>query len=100
MAGNKPLTKKDIEGVFRSVLKEYPTKKDMFQMVSQSNDAVISGVEKMMDGLRDEMHRGFDELKSGQRDLQRQINDLKADTPTMKEFTELKEKVYYHHPAN
>lgn len=100
MAGNKRLTKKDLESVFHNALKDLPTKKEVFEMISQSNEAVIGGVEKMIDGLRDEMHTGFDKLKAGQRYLQRQINDLKADTPTKKEFTDLKEKVYYHHPAN
>jgi len=100
MAENKPLTKKDLESVLRDVLKNLPTRKEMFGIVSQSSEAVICGVEKMIDGLRDEMNRGFDELKTGQKDLQRQITDLKTDTPTMKEFNKLKEKMHFHHPAN
>jgi len=87
MSENKPVTKKELNKTLNKTLSEF-------------SDAILAGVEKMIGNLRKDMNRGFDELKTGQRDLQRQINDLKADTPTMKEFRELKEKVYYHHPAN
>jgi peptidoglycan hydrolase CwlO-like protein len=40
----------------------------------------------------------FDKLETGQKDLQRQINDLKYDTPTQKEFDNLKRKVDKYHP--
>ena len=100
MVNNIPLTKKDLESVLSNILKDVPTKKDVFEMVIQSSEAVISGVEKMIDGLRDETKMGFSELKSGHRDLQRQVSDLKTDTPTKKEFEELRSKVYGHHPLN
>ena len=40
----------------------------------------------------------FDKLEAGQKDLQRQISDLKFDTLTQKEFDTLKSKVDKYHP--
>ena len=40
----------------------------------------------------------IDKLEAGQKDLQRQIGDLKYDTPTEKEFDTLKGKVDKYHP--
>jgi hypothetical protein len=40
----------------------------------------------------------FDEIEAGQKDLQRQIGDLKYNTPTQKEFDTLKDKVDKYHP--
>jgi len=87
MSENKPVTKKELNETLIKTLSEF-------------SDALLAGVEKMIGNLRKDMNRGFGELKTGHRDLQRQVTALKTDTPTMKEFTELKEKVYYHHPAN
>ncbi len=38
-------------------------------------------------------------LEAGQRNLQRQINDLKSDTPTKIEFKELEDQVDKYHPV-
>ncbi len=40
----------------------------------------------------------FDELEAGQKDLPRQIGDLKYDTPTEKEFDTLNGKLDKYHP--
>ena len=39
-----------------------------------------------------------DKLEAGQKDLPRQIGDLKYDTPTQTEFDTLKGKVDKYHP--
>lgn len=100
MASDKPITKKDLVDSLQVALKNLSTKKNVFEMISQSNEAVLKGVEKMVVDLRGELHKVRDELKAGQRDLQRQITDLNKDTPTQKEFDQLQDKVYQHHPAN
>jgi hypothetical protein len=40
----------------------------------------------------------FDELEAGQKDLPRQIGDLKYDTPTEKEFDTFRSGVDKYHP--
>ena len=46
------------------------------------------------------MDKGFSEAKAERQDLKRQINDLKVDTLTQKDFDELKAKVDHPHPTN
>lgn len=87
MPDEKPLTNKDLNETLNKTLGEF-------------SDAILIGVEGMMEKLEKKLSRRFDKLLAGQRELQRQINDLKADTPTIKKFKQLEEKVYYHHPSN
>lgn len=100
MPGEKPLTKKDLASALRTALKDVPTRKEVFEMVSQASEAVLTGVERMIQKLDKKVDRGFEELRTGQRDFQRQINDLKINTPTRKEFEELKQIVHRHHPIH
>lgn len=73
------------------------------EMLQQAVDAIIAGVERMLgdglSGLRTEMTTRFEKLESGQRDIKRQINDLKIDIPTRKEFEDLKSRVNKHNPG-
>ena len=73
-------------------------------------DTILAGVSGLFNDLRSEtkegfkalqaeMQAGFAQLKGGQQDLQPQINDLKADTPTQKEVDDLKARVDKYHPA-
>ena len=74
-------------------------------MLDEAVEAILKGVDELVNGLRGEMNTRFekvdirfDKLDAGQRDLQRQINDLKYDTPTQKEFEDLKTRVDKYHP--
>ena len=64
---------------------------------------LVEKLGKMMDdrfgAFGKKMDKGFSEAKAERQDLKRQINDLKMDTTTPKEFNELKTKVE-HHPTN
>ena len=74
-------------------------------VLDEAVEAILKGVEKMFGNLRGEMNakfarvdERFDKLEAGQKDLQRQISDLKYDTPTQKEFDTLKSKVDKYQP--
>ena len=92
---NKPVTMKDLDEVVR---------------------AILAGTEGLFNELRREMKSGFeklykrfdkvegrlDVLEVGQGHLKDQINGLKADlsdTPSRREFQQLKSKVDRHHPG-
>lgn len=68
--------------------------------MQQAVDAIITGVENIMKDLRKEMKVGFDELKTGQRDVKRRIKDVQLDTTSRKEFLKLKNRVDKYHPMN
>ena len=57
-------------------------------------EAILKGVELMFS--KQEIH--FDKIEAGQKDIQRQICDLKYDTPTQKEFDIFKSRVDKYHP--
>lgn len=70
-------------------------------------ETILEGVGSMFEDSKREhekQHREanfrFDKLEAGQKDLQRQVNDLNADTPTQKEVDALKAKVDRHFPAS
>jgi uncharacterized membrane-anchored protein YhcB (DUF1043 family) len=74
-------------------------------VLDEAVEAILKGVETMFGNFRGEMNtkfakvdERFDKLEAGQKDLQRQISDLKYDTPTQKEFDTLKSKVDKYHP--
>ena len=74
-------------------------------VLDEAVEAILNGVEKMFGNFCGEMNtkfskidERFDKLEAGQKDLQRQIGDLKYDTPTQKEFETLKGKVDKYHP--
>lgn len=68
------------------------------ETLDQTVQAVISGLDDIAKALRNEMRAGFNELKAGQSNMKRQLNDLKDDTPTRKEFDGLKAKVDRYQP--
>ena len=74
-------------------------------VLDEAVEAILKGVETMFGNFRGEMNTKFskvddrfDKLEAGQKDLQRQISDLKYDTPTQKEFDTLKSRVDKYHP--
>ena len=71
------------------------------EMLDQAVDAILKGVERMFTVQDKKNNRRFSRLEAGQSDLKRQINDLKANTPTRKEFDDLKAKVVdQYHPLS
>ena len=90
------------------------TKKDVFEIVSQASDLIIKGMEEMferqdkrydkkfegVDSRLDTIEQGVVNLKSGQYELKKSIQDLQVDTPSRGEFNRLKAKVDRHHPTN
>ncbi len=64
------------------------------KMLDEAVEAILNG----MEGMFSKQDKRFDKLEAGQKDLQRQIGDLKYDTPTQKEFDTLKSKVDKYHP--
>lgn len=71
-------------------------KKHITKEITDSNRSIIAGAE----GMFKERDGRFDKLEAGQRELKRQVSDLKFDAPTQKELDELKEKVERHHPTH
>ena len=63
-------------------------------VLDEAVEAILKGIEVMFS----KQGKHFDKLEAGQKDLQRQISDLKLDTPTQKEFDTLKSKVDKYHP--
>lgn len=66
-------------------------------LLHEAVDAILQGMDRMINGLKGEMNERFDKLeeKMDYSDgvSQHQISDLKYDTPTQKEFDELKGRV-------
>ena len=61
-------------------------------------DEAVETILQDMEVLFSKQDKYFDKPKAGQRDLQRQIIDVKYDNPTHKEFDALRGKVDKHHP--
>lgn len=83
----------------KSLKNEVATKGYVLKIVTQATDAILNGMQKMFDA----QNKRFDLLESkmdtGHENLQRQITDLKWDTPTRGEFNKLKTRVNRYHPA-
>ncbi len=77
-------------------------------MLDEAVQAILEGMDKMVGGLRSEMNSRFEKVDDNLRQLDVElsgvkdtVNGLKAefsDTPSRKEFTELKAKVDKFHP--
>ena len=75
------------------------------EMLDDAVKTILHDMDKLFGNLRGEINskftkvdERFDKLEAGQKDLQRQVNDLKYDTPTQKDFDTLKSKVDKYHP--
>ncbi len=94
-------TKKDIQDALVNERKH--TKKliqdELAIFYTEHLEPTLATKDELQD-LRKEMKSGFNKLEVGHKDLQRQINDLKVDTPTQKEFDELKTRIARYHPIN
>lgn len=75
-----------------------------FGMLDDAIHTVLDGVQEMFDGLKSDLNKRFERLDTKidfvHSDLKHQIDDLKYDTPTMKEFNHLKTRVDSYHPAS
>ena len=71
-------------------------------MLNDAVDAILKGVDKLFGGLKTEMNRRFDKVETDITFIKRDIRDIKAelsDTPSRREFNELKTKVDRYHPV-
>ena len=118
MANPKPLTKKDL----LAALKDLPTKKDVRSIVSDEVHEQMSEfhAKMTMPALKDlenrlqfrftkvdkrfaSIDKRLAKLEVGQAHIGDQINGLKADlsdTPSRREFEQLKARVDKYHPAH
>lgn len=70
------------------------TKKDILNLLHDLwTDVAYPQVQEMVTNVRDE-------LVAGQKNLQRQISELKSDTPSRKEFEDLKNKMDQYQKSN
>lgn len=70
-----------------------------YGLLMDAVDTIMRGLDRLMEGI----NTRFDKLEAGQLENRRRIDDIKqdlADTPTRKEFNQLKAKVNRYHPAN
>ena len=72
--------------------KEMATKADIREAV----DAILAGLDEIVKKI----NVRFDKIEAGQLALKRHVSDLKYDTPSQKEFDDLKRRVNRYHPAD
>jgi hypothetical protein len=68
------------------------------EMLQQAVDAVINGIEQMFKSQNKMLDKRFNGIENGIRDVRRRLTDIKLDTPSNKEFEDLKSKVERYHP--
>lgn len=80
------------------------TKYVTLDLLSDATDTVLKGMQSMFDGQKKVLDDKFDKLDTKidyvHNDLQKQINDLKIDSPSRIDFVEVKKKVDFYHPAS
>ena len=69
--------------------KSFVTNESLKEALSDVVELILEGMDKIYRELKNDIH----EIKNDTTNIKRQLNDLKVDTPTQKEFNELKEKV-------
>ena len=106
MPNEKPLTKSELLSVLKKA--DFATQKDVHKTVLEATDAVLIGVEKLLEKFATKndvkkIDRRLNKLETGQSYIKDQINNLDAElssTPSRREFNKLKTKVDHYHPAN
>ncbi len=71
-------------------------------MLDEAVKAILEGMDRLFGGLKTEMSAEFEKIKADITFIKRDINDIKADlsdTPSRREFNELKSKVDKHYPV-
>ena len=75
--------------------------------LDEAVSAILEGMNNMVEGLKSEMNTRFDSLEANMNqtkaELKDEIDGLKADlsnTPSRKEFEEVKARVDKHHPLS
>ena len=102
MPNNKPATKKDVVNIVEKAFDKFSSKvlAPSFVKVEKRITGAESRLNKRIDDLNEEVK---DESKKLQREIKenrKSINHLATNTPTRKEFGELKSRVDHHHPTN
>lgn len=74
-----------------------------FGMLSDAMDTLLNGMQSMFDDLNIKLDKRFDKVdlyaKYNHDSLQKQIDELKFDTPTRKEFNNLKDRFDMFYPT-
>ena len=93
MANENPLTKSDLVAALKEA--NVATKDDLEELGQQVKDEIRDATDSVLKGV-DKLHakheKRFDKLE-------KQIDDLKWDTPSNQAFNELKAKVDRYHPT-
>ena len=89
MGKREPVTKEDV----RDLLNEF------WVQVLEPNLVTKSELQSELSIVKNELKAEIQEVKAEVKENRRQINDLKLDTPTQKEFDDLKQKVESYHPV-
>lgn len=74
-----------------------------FGMLSGAMDTLLNGMQGMFDELNEKLNKRFDTVdlnaKHNHDSLQKQIDELKYDTPTRKEFSNLRDRFDRYYPT-
>lgn len=77
--------------------------KPEFKSIRQSLKSLFQGQKQLLQNQQDlktYVDRRFDEAATERQYLKSQLNDLATDTPSRKEFNNLKARVDHYHPLN
>jgi hypothetical protein len=84
---NSPATKADVKEIVTGALREF------WDSALEPMFTKILGRLDKMEGRLDKVETRLTKVEFGQRDIKRRLNDLKMDTPTRREFDELRGRV-------
>jgi len=87
---------------------KFATKNDVYKIVSEATDAIISGIDNLLQNYpkKENLHlvdKKIDRIESKVNIVERQISDIKthlSDTVSTREFNTFKEKINFHHLIN
>ena len=72
-------------------------------MLDDAVDVILKGMDKLFGGLKTEMNKRFDRVETDITFIKRDTRDIKAelsDTPSRREFKDLKTRVDTYHPIS
>jgi prefoldin subunit 5 len=75
-------------------LKAYVTNETLDQAV----ESITEGMDNLLKEIKKTLRRELEPMKTDIKDVRRQLTDLKVDTPTRREFEDLKSRVDTYHP--
>ena len=74
-----------------------------FGMLTEATDAILNGMQSMFDEQNAKLDKRFGKVETDIKymhdSLKKEIDELKYDTPTRKEFTDLKDRFDRYYPT-